>query len=289
MTTLDEEVGVVHLLGYFPRMDARNLDRELARAQAVLGGYCLTCCKDRDIRDFEGRIRKAFARNLDQLGELYLSPEIVIERIRSMRREMRQELFRQAGKAGDIVQCPIAFTYQDLVASWETILPHSTTERARLYCLRSDPAKVRRMTELLLEDGLEDEEAHALGSSMQGGLTPGAASPEVYLTPRQGHTLLKEAGAVTSIAHPGIFWPKNSLEAFDARVTMPLAADGLDAVEGIYPYHIAHRSYITEHYLHLAKACGLQISGGTDYHGDDRTTIDAVRLDPAVLNALFRR
>lgn len=289
MTTLDEEVGIVHLLGYFPGMTAGTLDRELARVNDVLGDYCLACCRDRDGRDFEGRVRKAYALDLDRLAELYPSPERVIERIRALRQAERREIALRAGKDGDVVRHPIPYTYQDLVAAWADILPHSSTERARLYCLRSDPAKVTRMTELLLEDGLEDEEAHALGSSLQGSIMPAKASPEVYRTPRQGHALLKAAGAVTSIAHPGVSWPKVSLEAFDDRVTLPLLADGLDAIECFYPYHIAHRRYITEHYLALTGERGLRRSGGTDYHGDDRTTLDSVRVDPAVLGSLLGR
>lgn len=283
MTAFHPDTGVVHILGYFPHINAGNMDRELARVDDVLGGYCRACCRDRTARDFEGRVRKAHDLNIDGMAEAYDSPEEVIERIRSGRSHVQADVFARADKDGDAIQYPISLTYQDMIAEWENVLPDSTRERARLYCLRPDPRMVQRMTELLLQDGLEDEEARALGSSLQGVLTPAKASGARYLTPLQGLELLKQAGAVTSIAHPGIFWPGVSLELFDERVALPLIESGLDALEVIYPYHVAHRAYITEHYRALVAEHGIGMTGGTDFHGDERTTLDAVKLDPRLV------
>lgn len=278
MTVVDETVGVVHLLGYFPHLTADNLDRELPKIHAVLGDYCLQCCRDRSVRDFEGRVRLAFELNLENMNSTYDSPEEIIEQIRTHCQDQEEQIFSRTGKQGDIVGDPIALTYQDLVTAWEEILPHSSKEMALLYCLRSDPKKIRRMAEILLEQGLEDEVAQAEGSSLQGVLVPAPASSESYLTPSQGLALFQKAGAVTSIAHPGVQWPKHSVEEFDERVTTPLTAQGLNGIEVVYPYHIAHRNYLTAHYAQLAEQTGLMPSGGTDYHGDSRSGLDDVRL-----------
>ena len=278
MTVVDETVGVVHLLGYFPHLTANNLNRELPKIHEVLGEYCLQCCTDRSVRDFEGRVRLAFDMNLENMTETYNSPEEIIERIRIRCQDQEKQIFARTGKDGDIVRDPIALTYQDLVAAWEHILPQSTKEMALLYCLRSDPKKIRRMAEILLEQGVEDEVAHAEGSSLQGVLMPSKATPESYLTPIQGLQLFQKAGAVTSIAHPGISWPLHSLEEFDEHVTTPLTAAGLNGIEVVYPYHVAHRAYLTSHYSKLVEQSRLVASGGTDYHGDSRTGLDDVQL-----------
>jgi hypothetical protein len=163
MTVVDPVAGIVHLLGYFPQLTAGNVKEELSRIDAVLGDYCRQCHRDRNVRDFEGRVRKAFELNLDGIATAHDTPEEVIAQVSRARAAFHKDVFRRAGKEADLVQHPIPLTYQDLVATWEELVPGSTTERARLYCLRSDPQKIRRMTELLLEDGLDSEEAHALG------------------------------------------------------------------------------------------------------------------------------
>lgn len=286
LTTLDAEVGMVHVLGYFPGITAANLERELTRLDHVMGWYCKAACEDRTLRDFEGRIRHAYALNLDDMADLYDSPEAVMQRIQEKRQGRMKAIFDREGKAGDVIQYPIPLSYQDMIAEWTTILPQSSEEKARLYCLRSDPAKVKRMVEILLAEGLEDEEARALGSSLQGELMPAMASADVYLTPLEGMELLKEACAVTSIAHPGVSWPKYSVELFDERVTVPLTRAGLDGVEVYYPYHVAHRSYLTDHYAAFVREHELIATGGTDYHGDGRTALDTVKLDPALAAVL---
>jgi predicted metal-dependent phosphoesterase TrpH len=76
-------------------------------------------------------------------------------------------------------------------------------------------------------------------------------------TPEEVIARLHEAGAVTSIAHPGLLRHDEWLPIF--------AASGLDAIEA---YHTDHDEPATSHYLATAERLGVAVSGGSDYHGD---------------------
>ncbi len=82
--------------------------------------------------------------------------------------------------------------------------------------------------------------------------------------PRQGATpaevidLISEAGGIASLAHPGLL-------GWDDLIP-ELARSGLAALE---VYHSDHNPEMTERYLSLARAHGLAVSGGSDYHGDN--------------------
>lgn len=73
---------------------------------------------------------------------------------------------------------------------------------------------------------------------------------------------IKEAGGKASLAHP------YQLEYDNDRLTFlvkELVECGLDAVECFYPRHTPTQ---TAFYLYLAKKFGLQITGGSDFHGE---------------------
>lgn len=76
-------------------------------------------------------------------------------------------------------------------------------------------------------------------------------------TPEEVIARLHDAGAVTSIAHPGLLRRDEWLPAF--------AASGLDAIEA---YHTDHDAAATSHYVATAERLGVAVSGGSDYHGD---------------------
>jgi predicted metal-dependent phosphoesterase TrpH len=81
--------------------------------------------------------------------------------------------------------------------------------------------------------------------------------------PRQGAgseqviAVIHEAGGLASIAHPG-----KSIS--DDRISS-LRHEGLDALEAFHPDHDLTR---VEHYVALAAALGLLLTGGSDFHGD---------------------
>lgn len=77
------------------------------------------------------------------------------------------------------------------------------------------------------------------------------ASPEAVMA------LIRRAGGVSSLAHPGLL--RN-----DALIPR-LAAAGLPALEARYSDHDADTE---RHYRGLAAALGLVVTGGSDFHGD---------------------
>lgn len=73
---------------------------------------------------------------------------------------------------------------------------------------------------------------------------------------------LKEAGGIVSLAHPGqIALACETLEELVER----LANCGLDAIECRYTTHTPEQ---TEEYLRLARKYHLQVTGGSDFHGE---------------------
>ena len=70
--------------------------------------------------------------------------------------------------------------------------------------------------------------------------------------------IIREAGGISSLAHPGML---NHDEWIPG-----VAAAGLDAIE---VYYIEHSPEITMHYRVLAERLGLAMSGGSDFHGDE--------------------
>ena len=81
--------------------------------------------------------------------------------------------------------------------------------------------------------------------------------------PREGASsetvirVIHDAGGIASLAHPGKFGLEKRLVA--------LAQAGLDAVEVFHPDHDAA---LVERYRGLARALGLLVTGGSDFHGD---------------------
>lgn len=69
-----------------------------------------------------------------------------------------------------------------------------------------------------------------------------------------------DAGGLVSLAHPVLAGPAGDPDGIGR-----LAAAGLDALEA---YHSEHDQTVTEHYLSVARRLGLEVTGGSDYHGD---------------------
>ena len=69
--------------------------------------------------------------------------------------------------------------------------------------------------------------------------------------------IIKRAGGIASLAHPGL------LKRDDLIPGMVDA--GLTAVEA---FHSEHDALITNHYLALADRLGILVTGGSDYHGE---------------------
>ena len=122
-------------------------------------------------------------------------------------------------------------------------------------------------------------------------LAAGAAGyvPREVLEPADGVLLLTGMGATVSLAHPMLArCPRPELE----RMILLLKNEGLDALE---VWHSEH-SQADEAYLKaLAKRLDLGLSGGSDFHGDNKPHVrlgsghGGLRIGEAVLEALKQR
>jgi predicted metal-dependent phosphoesterase TrpH len=75
-------------------------------------------------------------------------------------------------------------------------------------------------------------------------------------TPAEVIGIIRKAGGISSMAHPGVTKQDGLIPE--------LAAAGLDALE---VYHTDHLPRDTARYLELARQLGLAVTGGSDYHG----------------------
>ncbi|MBU0613308.1 PHP domain-containing protein [Patescibacteria group bacterium] len=75
--------------------------------------------------------------------------------------------------------------------------------------------------------------------------------------------LVKEAGGVAILAHPGhrLTWEEDT-------IILELKEEGLVGIEAISSYHNWHQ---VEHYQYFAKKHGLVITGGSDFHSETRS------------------
>lgn len=76
--------------------------------------------------------------------------------------------------------------------------------------------------------------------------------------PAEVFTRIHDAGGIASVAHPGLL-------ARDAWLPM-FAQAGVDALEA---YHTDHDASHTGHYRALAAQLNLEVTGGSDFHGDE--------------------
>lgn len=92
--------------------------------------------------------------------------------------------------------------------------------------------------------------------------------------------LIHRAGGIAVMAHPGVTNRDDEIPQ--------LAEAGLDAIE---IYSAEHDAGAQTRYIEMAKRYGLDISGGSDCHGEnkERLTIGKVRVSDAELAALRRR
>jgi predicted metal-dependent phosphoesterase TrpH len=82
--------------------------------------------------------------------------------------------------------------------------------------------------------------------------------PRTAAPPQEVFARIHDAGGVASLAHPVLVGHDEWIPRF--------ADAGLDAVEAFHP---DHTQADTHRYLGFARALGLLVSGGSDYHADD--------------------
>jgi hypothetical protein len=88
------------------------------------------------------------------------------------------------------------------------------------------------------------------------------------LVPSEAVALIRGAGGLAAIAHPGLlrFGGTGDLEAF----AKSLEAEGLEALEC---FTSAHDAGTTQACVGIARRLGLLVTGGSDYHGDRKAGV----------------
>jgi 3',5'-nucleoside bisphosphate phosphatase len=85
------------------------------------------------------------------------------------------------------------------------------------------------------------------------------------VTPVRAVELLRGAGGVAVLAHPGLWGARDGVGGITTEVIEELAAAGLVGIEADHPDHTdAHRA----RYRDLAVALDLVVTAGSDYHGE---------------------
>jgi predicted metal-dependent phosphoesterase TrpH len=82
------------------------------------------------------------------------------------------------------------------------------------------------------------------------------------LSARQAIDIIKEAGGISIIAHPGI----NNIDGLMPK----LLKDGIDGIE---VFHSEHKGPVIRHYEDFAKRHKLLITGGSDCHGTLKNSV----------------
>lgn len=82
--------------------------------------------------------------------------------------------------------------------------------------------------------------------------------PRLGVSPCDVVRLVRRAGGLPVLAHPGLLGRDEMIP--------DLVTAGLGAIE---VYHSDHDARAQARYLRIASRCGLAVSGGSDFHGDD--------------------
>ncbi|WP_022852642.1 PHP domain-containing protein [Thermodesulfatator atlanticus] len=91
--------------------------------------------------------------------------------------------------------------------------------------------------------------------------------PKARLSPEEAITIIQEAGGLVSLAHPlYLGYPQEKIRAYVSS----LKDLGLDAIEA---YYTDHDEAFTNFCLDLAKEFALLVTGGSDFHGDNKPEI----------------
>lgn len=100
---------------------------------------------------------------------------------------------------------------------------------------------------------------------------------KLKMLPKEVFDLIKTAGGIPVLAHPGVTNVDERLPEF--------IRDGL---QGIEVYHTEHSTSIERYYLHIAKKNHLAYAGGSDFHNPDhnRSEIGVPAVPYSTVNSL---
>ncbi|WP_052664128.1 PHP domain-containing protein [Nitriliruptor alkaliphilus] len=88
------------------------------------------------------------------------------------------------------------------------------------------------------------------------------------VSPVRAVELLRGAGGVAVLAHPGLYGARDGHGGIPAEVVEELTAAGLAGIEARHPDHTDEH---LDRYVDLARALDLVVTAGSDYHGEAKT------------------
>lgn len=95
--------------------------------------------------------------------------------------------------------------------------------------------------------------------------------------------LLVAAGGVVVLAHPGLYGDRSASPGIPEPLVRAMADAGLAGIEVDHP---DHDEATRRRYRDLARALGLQVTGGSDYHGPGRAPLGAETTPRPVVERL---
>jgi predicted metal-dependent phosphoesterase TrpH len=107
---------------------------------------------------------------------------------------------------------------------------------------------------------------------------------------KQAIDTIKKAGGLAFLAHPGVYRKEDSLELIEM-----LIKNGGDGIETYYPYHMivpslklnkSQNMEMVKFYQGIANSRKLLETGGSDFHGGKRSTINDINVPESVLMKL---
>jgi predicted metal-dependent phosphoesterase TrpH len=106
----------------------------------------------------------------------------------------------------------------------------------------------------------------------------------------EGIGRIRDGGGLSSLAHPVRLGKRDHNE--EEELIAKMASAGLQAIE---VFHSDHSHSDSERYLALARKYGLKITGGSDFHGDNKPNVllgsgvnGNLEVPTSVLDALER-
>jgi predicted metal-dependent phosphoesterase TrpH len=110
------------------------------------------------------------------------------------------------------------------------------------------------VAEALVQEGIVITKNEAFNRYI--GYNGPAYVPKFKISPIEGIQLIREAGGVAVLAHPGTVKRDELIPRF--------VSEGLGGLEVIHP---DHNETTTQHYIELARKHDLAMTGGSDFHG----------------------
>lgn len=107
--------------------------------------------------------------------------------------------------------------------------------------------------------------------------------PKHAIDPVEGVRLLRRAGGVVVLAHPGVSEDRSG--AVDVRLLDALVAEGLAGVEANHP---AHEPPVAQRWRDHARERDVLVTGSSDFHGERKDARIGERTTPTTVVAQLR-